>query len=52
MLADGTGPAIVQLSPRRIGILESDLINWMAARRRALGCRPKEVEPTVGDVAA
>jgi predicted DNA-binding transcriptional regulator AlpA len=40
MLADGTGPAIVRLSPRRIGILESDLITWIAARRRPLGRQP------------
>jgi predicted DNA-binding transcriptional regulator AlpA len=41
MLADGTGPAIVRLSPRRIGILESDLITWIAARRRPVACQPK-----------
>jgi predicted DNA-binding transcriptional regulator AlpA len=40
MLADGTGPAIVRLSSRRIGILESDLITWIAARRRPLVCNP------------
>jgi predicted DNA-binding transcriptional regulator AlpA len=36
MLAEGTGPATVRLSPRRVGILESDLVGWIAARRRPL----------------
>jgi predicted DNA-binding transcriptional regulator AlpA len=38
MLADGTGPAIVHLSVRRVGILESDLLTWVTARRRPLSC--------------
>jgi predicted DNA-binding transcriptional regulator AlpA len=41
MLADGTGPAIVHLSARRIGILESDLLTWIATRRRPLAGEPK-----------
>jgi predicted DNA-binding transcriptional regulator AlpA len=40
MLADGTGPATVRLSPRRIGILESDLAMWIAARRRPVAGEP------------
>jgi predicted DNA-binding transcriptional regulator AlpA len=34
MLAEGTGPAKVQVSKRRVGILASDLENWLDARRR------------------
>ena len=30
----GEGPAEVQISARRIGILEADLETWLAARRR------------------
>jgi predicted DNA-binding transcriptional regulator AlpA len=36
MLADGSGPPIVHLSARRLGVLESDFSNWMATRRRPL----------------
>jgi predicted DNA-binding transcriptional regulator AlpA len=35
LIALGQGPAIVELSPRRRGILESDLISWLHNRRRA-----------------
>lgn len=31
--ANGTGPARVQLSVRRVGILESDLEAWLSSRR-------------------
>jgi predicted DNA-binding transcriptional regulator AlpA len=41
MLADGTGPPIVHLSARRLGVLESDYLNWIAARRRPLAGEPK-----------
>jgi predicted DNA-binding transcriptional regulator AlpA len=34
LIALGQGPAIVELSPRRRGILESDLISWLRKRRR------------------
>jgi predicted DNA-binding transcriptional regulator AlpA len=34
LIALGQGPAIVELSPRRRGILESDLIIWLHERRR------------------
>jgi predicted DNA-binding transcriptional regulator AlpA len=34
MLAEGTGPAKVQISKRRVGILESDLEHWLNSRRR------------------
>ena len=33
LLADGLGPAKVQLSKRRVGILDSDLDRWLASRR-------------------
>jgi predicted DNA-binding transcriptional regulator AlpA len=35
LIALGEGPAIIELSPRRRGILESDLIGWLHKRRRA-----------------
>jgi predicted DNA-binding transcriptional regulator AlpA len=31
----GRGPAIIEISPRRRGILESDLEVWLLSRRRA-----------------
>jgi predicted DNA-binding transcriptional regulator AlpA len=34
LLAEGTGPAKVQVSKRRVGILESDLNTWLLKRRR------------------
>jgi predicted DNA-binding transcriptional regulator AlpA len=34
LLEVGEGPAKVQLSKRRVGILESDLEKWLNARRR------------------
>jgi hypothetical protein len=34
LLAEGTGPAKVQISKRRVGILESDLEKWLNTRRR------------------
>lgn len=33
VFADGTGPARIQLSKRRVGILESDLEVWLVSRR-------------------
>jgi predicted DNA-binding transcriptional regulator AlpA len=35
MLAQGTGPTKVQVSKRRVGILESDLERWLNSRRRS-----------------
>jgi hypothetical protein len=34
LIALGEGPAIIELSPRRRGILKSDLIGWLHKRRR------------------
>jgi len=34
MLAEGTGPVKVQVSKRRVGILEADLEHWLNSRRR------------------
>ena len=34
LIALGEGPAIIELSPRRRGILKSDLISWLHKRRR------------------
>jgi excisionase family DNA binding protein len=33
-IADGNGPIVTHLGPRRRGILESDFANWLASRRR------------------
>ena len=35
LIAVSEGPAVVELSPRRRGILESDLIIWLHKHRRA-----------------
>ena len=35
LIAPGTGPAIIEVSPRRRGILESDFETWLLSRRRA-----------------
>lgn len=34
-IADGTGPSTVALSARAVGVLESDLNDWLLSRRRA-----------------
>jgi hypothetical protein len=39
MIALGEGPAIIELSPRRRGILESDLISWLHKHRRCASSR-------------
>ena len=36
MLAEGTGPEKVQISKRRVGILEADLERWLTSRRRPI----------------
>jgi hypothetical protein len=33
-VARGEGPAVIDLSPRRRGVLETDLISWLRKRRR------------------
>lgn len=33
LLSEGTGPAKVQLSRRRVGIIEADLEAWLLKRR-------------------
>jgi predicted DNA-binding transcriptional regulator AlpA len=32
--AGGEGPTTVQISKRRVGVLEADLEQWLASRRR------------------
>jgi predicted DNA-binding transcriptional regulator AlpA len=34
LVARGEGPAVIDLSPRRRGVLETDLISWLCKRRR------------------
>lgn len=34
IIADGTGPAVIRLLPRRVGILEKDAQAWLLSRRR------------------
>ena len=34
LIAIGEGPATIQLSPRRVGVLDEDLKRWLLARRR------------------
>jgi predicted DNA-binding transcriptional regulator AlpA len=33
-LAEGTGPAVVKIGPRRVAISEHDFDNWLARCRR------------------
>jgi hypothetical protein len=39
LIALGEGPAVIELSPRRRGILENDLIGWLHERRRVAPAR-------------
>jgi predicted DNA-binding transcriptional regulator AlpA len=34
LLAAGTGPRTIQMSPRRVGVDEADLERWLRSRRR------------------
>jgi predicted DNA-binding transcriptional regulator AlpA len=34
LIAVGEGPSTIQLSPRRVGILDEDLMRWLLARRK------------------
>jgi predicted DNA-binding transcriptional regulator AlpA len=34
LVADGTGPAVVRISKRKIGVLEQDFVAWLHSRRR------------------
>jgi len=34
LISVGQGPATIQLSPRRVGILDEDLMRWLLARRK------------------
>ena len=35
LIAEGEGPAVIHISQRRRGVLESDLEQWLLSRRRA-----------------
>jgi hypothetical protein len=45
LIAEGEGPAVVHISQRRRGILETDLETWLLSRRRAA---PGETRTLVG----
>jgi predicted DNA-binding transcriptional regulator AlpA len=49
LLAEGLGPAKVQVSKRRVGILECDLDDWIRSRRRPA---PGEATDALRDAAA
>ena len=34
LVAAGTGPAVVRISKRKIGVLEQDFVAWLHSRRR------------------
>jgi predicted DNA-binding transcriptional regulator AlpA len=34
LITAGEGPPLIQISPRRVGVLTSDFDAWLAARRR------------------
>lgn len=42
--ADGIGPQITKIGPRRVGVVVDDLDDWIAARRR-IGLPVKPIEP-------
>jgi len=45
LIALGEGPAIIELSPRRRGILASDLRDWVQRRRRSPPGEPSDRSP-------
>lgn len=45
-IADGVGPATIQLSKRRVGIFESDFEAWLLKRRRPAPGQDAEANPT------
>lgn len=51
LIEDGTGPAIIQLTPRRRGIAETTLDAWLKGREMRLAPR-RARKPTVTKVAA
>jgi hypothetical protein len=42
--AAGQGPAVIQVSARKIGILESDFVEWLQSRRRPAPGKADEPE--------
>lgn len=34
MIEDGEGPRVTQISERRVGIIEDDLVAWIMSRRK------------------
>ena len=34
LISVGEGPSIIQLSSRRVGVLDEDLMRWLLARRK------------------
>ena len=34
LMSDGRGPSVIEISPRRLGFLETDLDAFIASRRR------------------
>ncbi|MBF0562650.1 MAG: AlpA family phage regulatory protein [Alphaproteobacteria bacterium] len=50
LLAAGEGPSIIQLSARRIGVLDTDLTAWLQSRRRpAPGSATAPIDATTTD---
>jgi hypothetical protein len=43
LVAAGEGPAIIHVSPRRVGVLDVDLDNWLMSRRRRAPGEPSEM---------
>jgi hypothetical protein len=41
LVARGEGPAVIDLSPRRRGVLETDLRVWLQRRRRSPPAKPQ-----------
>lgn len=52
-IAAGDGPPVVEISPRRRGILETDFENWLLAHQRtAWRCRAPSCICRAADIAA
>jgi predicted DNA-binding transcriptional regulator AlpA len=48
LIARGEGPSVVFISPRRRGILESDLEKWLLSRRRPTPGEPPPLPSIYG----
>ena len=45
--ANGEGPPLIQVSPRKVGVLESDFVEWLQSRRRPAPGIPAEKDGNI-----